>query len=80
MKRFDRRVTARQVRQLPVGTIVRVNHYDRYGEPVYTECVIIPWGKIKKLKTTSPWSPTEHYLISKETDRRWYTIEGEREP
>ena len=36
-------------------------------------------GKIKKLKTTSPWYPTEHYLIKKETDRYWYTIEGEGE-
>ena len=72
----DERLTAAQVRGLDVGTRVRVYHYDRHGELVYTVCIVVQSYKKKTLKVFSLFGyPPEYKPIAKESDRRWYTLD-----
>lgn len=74
MAYVERRLRADEIRALPVGAPVRIYHYDRRGELVYTDCRVIQQGRAKRLRTDSPWAPAEEYPIRKETERRWYAV------
>ena len=71
-----KKLTAKEVRQLPAGTWVRVTRFDRHGYPQYMDCLLIPWGQTKKLRCSTHSGPIL-YTITKETERRWYSVKEE---
>lgn len=72
-----KKITAAEVRKLPVGTWVRVYSFDRHGYPQYMDCMLVPWGQTKKLRCSTHSGPLL-YNITKETERRWYSVKEEQ--
>ena len=72
-----KRITAAEVRKLPVGTFVRVYSFDKHGYPQYMDCMLVPFGDTRKLRC-STYSGPILYNITKETDRRWYGVKEEQ--
>ena len=73
-------LAAEQVKQLPLGTRVRLMTRDRFGYPAWYDCelVLTTGGKAKRLKITSPYLPTEFRSITKDMKFKMDRIAYER--
>lgn len=63
-----------KVRALPVGSVVYLNGYDRYGMHWTRECTIVQSGRKKMLKYWDVDHLSKLMPIRKEANR-WYTLE-----
>lgn len=63
-----------KVRALPVGSVVYLNGFDRYGIHWTRECTIVQSGKKKMLKYWDNFDLSKTVPIRKEATR-WFTLE-----
>lgn len=66
------KLTAAQVRALPVGTRVDLHGYDRYGIPQWLECTVAQSGK-KKVLTYREVDGTRAVKAIKDYPNKYYT-------
>jgi hypothetical protein len=70
----EKELTAEQVRKLPVGTIVRVHSFDRYGYHVWADYTVVKEGKKSILRMYDFYKGYVRKDIRKETERMCYTL------
>lgn len=66
-------VSAEQLRQMPEGTKVIVHSFDKHGELQHLECTIAVNGRRKVLRYDDYQGRNEK-PITKESDRKWYSL------
>ena len=74
LRGWGRKLSAEEVKKLPVGTQVVIHKQDRHGEHVFQECKIIQYGKTKRLRYWDDWNGESYTYQIRDAENQAYTL------
>ena len=66
-------LTAAEVRKLPVGSVVELHGYDRFGVPTTLECTVVKSVK-SRIMTYHDWMGNLYKKPIKDYPNKYYTL------
>ena len=77
LRNWGRKLSAAEVKKLPVGTHVIIHKEDRHGYHVTQDCVIVQYGKTKRLNFWDVWNGERYSYPIRDKENQAYTLKKE---